>query len=169
MMYRTQRANSATPIRTRSWYLQYLIYIAVGNLTASILFNPGAPARAYEGFFEMFGHAAQSLQQATSPSDDSGPIGADGQPRTAENPWQAYAPDRVITAEEWTHFSRLSLPQRRDTLGKVIGAPRQVNYSSVDAYEEHQRYDGRPIEITYRNGTDQRGNAGWIAVSVEVK
>jgi hypothetical protein len=167
MMYRTQRAKS---IERRSWHVQYWIYVAVGNLFAAILFNPGAPARAYEGFFEMFGHAAQSLQQATSPSpSDSGPVGADGQPLTAENPWQPYAPDRVITAEEWTHFSRLSLPQRRDTLGKVIGAPRQVNYSNVDAYEEHQRYDGRPIEITYRNGTDQRGNAGWIAVSVEVR
>jgi hypothetical protein len=165
MMYRSQRAK---PIERRSWRVQYLVYVALGNLAASILFNPGAPARAYAGFFEMFGDAAQSLQRSANP-DDSGPVGADGQPLTAENPWQPYAPDRVITAEEWTHFSRLSLPQRRETLGGVIGAPRQVNYSSVDAYEEHQRFDGRPIEITYRNGIDQRGQTGWVAVSVEVR
>jgi len=165
MMYRTQRNQAQN---RRSWHLQYFIYVAVGNLLAAILFNPGAPAKAYEGFFEMFGSALTSVQQ-TANTDDSGPVGADGQPRTAENPWQPYAPDRVITAEEWLHFSRLSLPQRRETLGTVIGPPREVNYSSVDAYEEHQRYDGRPIGITYRNGIDQRGNAGWVAVSVEVR
>jgi hypothetical protein len=165
MMYRTQRANA---IDRRSWNLQYLIYVALGNLVASIAFNPGAPAKAYEGFFEMFSQAAQSLQQTATP-DSTGPIGADGQPRTAENPWQPYASGRVITESEWTHLSHLKLPQRRETLGTVIGAPRQVNYSSVDGYEEHQRFDGRPVEVVYQNATDQRGQAGWIAVSVEVK
>ena len=165
MMYRTQRAQVQS---RRSWHLQYLIYVAVGNLFAAILFNPGAPARAYEGFFEMFGSALNSVQQ-TANTDDSGPVGADGQPRTAENPWQPYAPDRVITAEDWAHLSHLKLPQRRDTMTSVIGAPRQVNYASVDAYEEHQRYDGRPVEGVYRNATDQRGNAGWVAISVEVR
>lgn len=164
-MYRTQRAQA---IKVRSWRIQYFIYVAVGNLIAAILFNPGAPAKAYEGFFQMFSSAAQSLQQTANP-DDSGPVGADGQPRTAENPWQPYVPDRVITEAEWVHLSRLKLPQRRDTLGSVIGPPRQVNYASVDAYEEHQRYDGRPVEVVYRNSTDQRGNAGWVAVSVEVR
>lgn len=165
MMYRTQRAQAQS---RRSWHLQYLIYVAVGNLFAAILFNPGAPAKAYEGFFEMFGSALNSVQQ-TANTGDSGPVGADGQPRTAENPWQPYAPDRVITEGEWVHLSHLKLPQRRDTMTAVIGAPRQVNYSSVDAYEEHQRYDGRPVEVIYQNATDQRGNAGWVAISVEVR
>jgi hypothetical protein len=165
MMYRTQRANR---VKTRSWRIQYFIYVAVGNLIAAILFNPGAPARAYGGFFEMFGSALTSVQQTANP-DDSGPVGADGQPRTAVNPWQPYAPDRVIAEAEWVHLSRLKLPQRRDTMTSVIGAPRQVNYASVDGYEEHQRYDGRPVEITYQNATDQRGQAGWVAVSVEVR
>jgi hypothetical protein len=165
MMYRTQRAKAQSH---RSWQLQYLVYVAVGNLFAAILINPGAPARAYEGFFEMFSSAAQSLQQTANP-DDSGPVGADGKRRTAENPWQPYAPDRVITEAEWNRFNQLKLPQRRDTLGKVIGPPRQVNYASIGGYEEHQRFDGRTVEVTYQEGTDQRGQRGWIATYAEVR
>jgi hypothetical protein len=142
-------------------------YIATGSLMAAIVGNPLAPAHAYEGFFEMFGQAWQSL--STSTRSPEGPVDEQGQPLTSVNPWQSYATHRVITAEEWLHFSRLKLPQRRETLLQVIGPPQQANYASAYGYEEHHRFDGKLIEVTYENGFDQRGHAGWVAIAVEVR
>jgi hypothetical protein len=161
MMYQTRRAIAA---QQRSPRFQYFLYLAIGNLIAAVLFNPAAPARAYQGIFEMFGDAAKSIQQATS----NEPVEQTQADLSAGNPWTAYVPDRVVTEEEWAHFSRLKLPQRRDTMGKVIGPPRQVNYATNPdlGYEEHQLTSGRSVEITYQNATDQRGQAGWVAVGV---
>jgi hypothetical protein len=156
---------------TIAYRWRYWLYLAIGNLIAAIVFNPPAPARAYEGIFEMFGHAWNSFNQANEEvkAQQAVPIDSQGNSRTAENPWEPYVPSRVVTEAEWAHFNQLKLPQRRDTLGRVIGPPRQVNYASVDGYEDHRLFDGRTIEITYQYGTDQRGQQGWVAIATEVR
>ena len=133
-----------------------LLTIAGSLLIGVSLSNP---ARAYEGIFEMFGRAFSGANQEEAP-----PV-----PDTALNPWQPYNQGSLVTAAKYQRLGKLKLPQRRETLDRVIGSPRQTNYVSVYGYEDHRLYDGRTLEITYQNGTDQRGHAGWVAVAVEVR
>lgn len=144
-----------------------LLYFAVGNLIAAIIWNPPAPARAYDGIFETIGQAWNSVSGQAQP--DEGPIDDNGQPLNSINPWHPYNRGSMVTEAEWAYFNHLRLPQRRETLDKVIGTPSQVNYASVYGYESHPLYSGKTLEITYQNGTDQRGHAGWVAIAAEVR
>jgi hypothetical protein len=156
MMYRTQRANA--PNR-RSWQLQYLVYVAVGNLFAAILINPGAPARAYEGFFEMFGKAAQSVSEQVQPS-------APSPQNEAINPTGTlFNRGSLVTETEFKRLSFLRFPQSREAMNQAIGYPLAASYGGMDAYEEHRLFDGRLLTVTYRSNPD----SGWVAVAVGVQ
>jgi hypothetical protein len=157
MMYRTQRANA--PNR-RSWQLQYLVYVAIGNLLAAILINPGAPARAYEGFFEMFGKAAQSVSEQVQPSapapQQDGTISPTGTP---------FNRGSQVTEAEFRRLGFLRFPQSRKAMNEAIGYPLAASYGALDGYEEHRLFDGRLLTVTYRSDAD----SSWVAVAVGVQ
>ena len=155
MMYRTQRAIAQS---RRSWRIQYLVYVAIGNFFAAIAFNPGAPASAYEGFFEMFSRAAQSVSEQVQPS--------------APTPQETISPTgtlfnrgSLVTEAEFKRLSFLRFPQSRDAMNQAIGYPLAASYGALDAYEEHRLFDGRLLTVTYRSNPD----SGWVAVAVGVQ
>jgi hypothetical protein len=156
MMYRTQRANA---VKARSWQLQYWVYVAIGNFFAAILMNPGAPAKAYEGFFEMFSSAAQSISeqvQPSAPAAQEGTISPTGAP---------FNRGSLVTEAEFNRLGFLRLPQSRKAMTEAIGYPLAASYGALDGYEEHRLFDGRLLTVTYRSDPD----SGWVAVAVGVQ
>jgi hypothetical protein len=152
MMYRTQRAKAQ---RRQSWQLRYLVYVAIGNLLAAILFNPGAPARAYEGFFEMFGKAVESVSEQV-PTPQDGTISPTG---------TSFNRGSQVTEAEFRRLGFLRFPQSREAMNQAIGYPLAVSYGALDAYEEHRLFDGRLLTVTYKSDPD----SDWVAVAVGVR
>jgi hypothetical protein len=127
-----------------------ILYIAVGNLLAALVFNP--PVRAYEGIFEMIGQAVQSVSGQAQPEQTEGPIDDNGNLRTAVNLWQPYAPRSLATAAELARFTRLATGQSRESVSEVLGVPTEVNYSSVNGYELYRTENGQNLIIEYTWG-----------------
>lgn len=142
-----------------SYRWRYLLYVLSGNLIAAVLFNPPAPARAYEGILEMFGHAAQSLsgqtapESAPSPDPVSSPTGV------------SYNRGSLVTEAEFKRLGFLNFPQSRAAMNQAIGYPLAASYGALDGYEEHRLYDGRLLTVTYRSTPD----SGWSAIATEVR
>jgi hypothetical protein len=140
---------------------RYLLYVAAGNLIAAVLFNPPAPARAYEGFLEMFGHAVQSVSDQVSPAVAPAP-----QPAPVTSPTGvAYNRGSLVTEAEFRRLGFLRFPQGRDAMNQAIGYPLAASYGALDGYEEHRLYDGRLLTVIYRSDPE----SGWVAVSVGVQ
>lgn len=127
-----------------------LLYFAVGNLIAAVIWNPPAPAAAYEGIFETIGQAWNSVSGQVQP--DEGPIDDNGNPVTSVNPWRDYAPRSIATDAELARFTRLATGQSRESITEVLGAPTQVNYSSVNGYEMYRTENGKQLIIEYTWG-----------------
>jgi hypothetical protein len=137
---------------------RYLLYVAAGNLIAAVLFNPPAPARAYEGIFEMFGHAMQSVSGQTAPEPVPQPVDPVISPTGTP-----YNRGSLVTEAEYKRLSFLKFPQSRAAMNQAIGYPLAASYGALDGYEEHRLFDGRLLTVSYRS-TD----SSWVAISTEV-